>query len=177
MKYFLMLLLATLSIHTFALGSSKPKWYNGPSERKGDVHAWIENNKNCANLPDFNKDKIKMKLTMKPGTKQFSGGWAYQSAQDGRWVHGETYLHSRTNFTMLVATNPNGHYSNQTHGTLGHEMGHLMLYNKLAIANHDRRYRHCWVGWSDRLKQAHDSESIFERIYDKDGEIIFDTSL
>jgi hypothetical protein len=149
---------------------SKPSWYDGPSDRKPSVNGWINHAKNCMGAPNFKEKNIKFKYTPKVGEKKFSSGWAYKNSQ-GRWVHGETYLNSKTNFTVIVATTPQGVWDEDSNQTEGHEVGHVVGYNQFSEAAHPSKWRHCFAGWQDKL-----TDDIYETVYGENGQVIHDSS-
>jgi len=168
----LLLLLTSLSsISSFAMGSKKP-WYDGPKDRKPTMEGWINHSIDCMNAPGFKKDKVRIKYTPVKGVKKFSSGWAYQSESGGAWVHGETYLDSRTNFRVKVATTPQGQFDRDANATEGHEVGHVVAWNQFGISSHDPKFKKCFEGWMD-----FESHDIMERVYLPDGTMMYDSSI
>lgn len=164
-----MKLLAFLLISSacFGMGSKKPKWYDGPADRKATMVGWIDHAIACMPAPSFKKEKVRIKYIPIKGIKKFSSGWAYQ-ASDGAWVHGETFLNSQTQFDVKVATTPDGKWDKDANETEGHEIGHVVAYNQFLDGSHNRKWTKCFAGWMHK--------ETFERIYDEKGNVVFDTS-
>ena len=155
----------------FSFGSRR--WYDGPSERRSHIKGAAHHAANCMPAPKFNHKKIRLKYEPVRGEKKFSSGWAYRG-HGGRWVHGEAFLNSKTNFLIKVATDPQGNFTIDSEHTERHELGHVVAWNQFRDSSHDPKYRRCFRGWSDDGTLHHD---IWETVYDETGAVIFDTSV
>ena len=165
MKYLILL----LSLNSFGMGGSKPKWYDGPSERKSTMQGWINHAISCMPAPSFKKENVKIKYIPKKGEKRFSTCWAYKNSQN-RWVCGETYLNSNTSFTVYVATTPDGQWDQDAHETEGHEIGHVIAYNQFGDSSHNSKWSKCFAGWNDKFYE----DEMLEAVYDENGDVIYD---